>query len=63
MKHLTDRNVGNVTHMFCAIKYSIKLDFASQVLLIHAIIPCLFETTASNIIKEILKETQECELD
>jgi len=61
MQHLKDRNVSYFTHMFCAIKYAIKLYFASQVLLVHAFIPCLFETTASDIIKGILKETQECE--
>ena len=61
MKHLTDRNVGYFTHMFCAVKYSVKLYYASQVLLIHSIVPCLFETTASNIIKSIIKETEECE--
>ena len=57
MKHLQERNIGYFAHLFCAVKYSIKLYFASQVLLVHAIIPCLFETTASDIIKEIIKET------
>ena len=57
MKHLKDRNVGYFSHMFCAIKYAIKLYFASQILLVHAFIPFLFETTATDIIKEILEET------
>lgn len=57
MQHLKDRNVSYFAHMFCAIKYAIKLYFASQVLLIHAIVPSLFETTASDIIKGILQET------
>ncbi len=57
MKHLKDRNIGYFSHLLCAIKYSFRLYFASQVLLIHAIIPSLFETTASDIIKEIIKET------
>ena len=57
MQHLKDRNTGYFAHMFCAAKYAIQLYFASQVLLVHAIVPCLFETTASDIIKGILKET------
>ena len=59
MQHLKDRNISYFTHMFCAIKYSIKLYFASQLLLIHAIVPWLFETTASDIIKDIIKETDQ----
>ena len=58
MQHLKDKNTSYFAHMFCAVKYSLKLYFASQVLLIHAIIPSLFETTASDIIKDIIKETQ-----
>lgn len=57
MQHLKDKNVSYLAHMFCAIKYAIKLYFASQILLVHAIIPSLFETTASDIIKGIIKET------
>jgi len=57
MQHLKDKNVNYFMHMFCAIKYALKLYFASQVLLIHAIIPSLFETTASDIIRKILEET------
>tara|TARA_B100000575_G_C22717749_1_gene431904 strand:- start:135 stop:317 length:183 start_codon:yes stop_codon:yes gene_type:complete len=57
MQHLKDRNVSYFGHMFCATKYAIKLYLASQVLLIHAIVPSLFETTASDIIKGILQET------
>jgi hypothetical protein len=63
MKHLKDRDIGYFTHMLCALKYSIKLYFASQVLLIHAIVPSLFETTASDIIKKILEETSKCSTD
>tara|TARA_Y100001938_G_C8100692_1_gene441480 strand:- start:9711 stop:9899 length:189 start_codon:yes stop_codon:yes gene_type:complete len=55
-RHLEDKKTGYFSHMFCAIKYSIKLYFASQILLIHAIFPCFFETTASDIMKEIIKE-------
>ena len=57
-KHLKDANMGYFAHMLCACKYAIKLYVASQVLLVHAILPFLFETTASDIIKGILKETQ-----
>lgn len=55
--HLEDAKMGYFSHMFCAVKYSIKLYCASQILLIHALIPCLFETTASDIMKNILKES------
>ena len=54
--HLEDAKMGYFPHLFCAVKYSIKLYCASQILLVHALIPCLFETTAFNIMKGILKE-------
>jgi hypothetical protein len=54
--HLKDAKMGYFSHMFCAIKYSIKLYCASQILLVHALIPCLFETTASSIMKNILED-------
>ena len=56
-RHLEDSKMGYFSHMFCAVKYSIKLYYASQILLVHALIPCLFEKTASNIMKSILEET------
>ena len=55
--HLEDTKMGYFSHMIRAIKFSIKLYCASQILLVHALIPCLFETTASNIMRGILKET------
>ncbi len=57
-RHLEENNQGYFMHMFCATKYAIKLYVASQILIVHAIFPFLFETTASDIIKDILKETQ-----
>ena len=57
-RHLDENNQGYFAHMFCATKYAIKLYIASQILIVHAILPFLFETTASSIIKGILKETQ-----
>jgi len=56
-RHLEDSKMGYFSHLFCAVKYSIKLYCASQILLIHALIPCLFETTATNVMKSILEET------
>jgi hypothetical protein len=57
-RHLKDTKMGYFAHMLCACKYALKLYVASQVLLVHAILPFLFESTASDIIKSILKETQ-----
>ena len=56
--HLKNTNKGYFSHMYTAIRYSLKLYLASQALVIHALIPCLFETTASTIIKSIIEETK-----
>jgi len=61
LRHLKDRNIGYFPHWCCAVGYSIKLYVASQVLLIHAFLPFLFETTATDIIKGIINETDQCQ--
>lgn len=57
-RHLQVIKKSYAQHLYSALRYSLKLYVASQVLLIHAIIPCLFETTATDIIKSILEETE-----
>jgi len=44
-------------HMAFALRFSFKLFVAAFAALIHAIIPCLFEKTASKIIAELYERT------
>jgi hypothetical protein len=44
-------------HMAFAAKFSAKLFLAGGAALVHAVIPCLFEKTASTIIAELYAKT------
>ena len=52
-KHLKDRNVPYLSHFKIALATAVQLQFAAIALFIHAIIPCCFETTGSNIIRKL----------
>ena len=54
MKHLNEINLSYWEHMRLALINSVKLLVASIVLTIHAVIPCIFTSTSSKIIKNIL---------
>lgn len=45
-------------HMFFAGRFAGLLFVAGGAALVHALIPCLFETTASRIIKTLYERTQ-----
>ena len=44
-------------HMLFALTFSARLFLAAFAALVHALIPCLFEKTASNIIAELYHRT------
>ena len=46
-----------VQHMIFAARFSLKLFGAGAAALIHAVIPCLFERTASRMIAEMYAKT------
>ena len=52
-KHPKDVNETYVEHMWCAIKFAVKLECLAFCALVHAIFPFWFEHTASNGIKEL----------
>jgi|TARA_B110000211_G_scaffold222827_1_gene271940 hypothetical protein len=53
--HLKDVNENGIEHMWHAIIVAFRLQLLVPVLLIHAIIPSMFTTTGSNVMKDILK--------
>ena len=52
-KHPNSVNETYLEHMWCAIKFSFKLECLACCAFIHAIFPFLFETTASDGIKKL----------
>ena len=54
--HLKDTNEGYFQHMVCAAKYGIRMILAGIACIIHAIIPDLFVTTASDTMKNIIAD-------
>ena len=53
IKHPKEVNETYLQHMWCAIKFSVKLEFLSWCAFIHAIFPFCCKTTASDGIKEL----------
>ena len=51
--HLKDINMTYYEHLICALGYAGKLMLASFTLIIHAFLPNIFVTTASDIVKNI----------
>ena len=52
-KHPSLVNETYLEHMWCAVKFFIKLQLLSFVALIHSVFPFLFEFTASNGVKKL----------
>ena len=52
-KHPKSVNETYFEHMWCAMKFSVKLECLSFAVLIHSVFPFLFEYTASRGIKEL----------
>ena len=52
-KHPKEVNETYLEHMWCAIKFSFKLECLAFAAFIHALFPFLCETTASDGIKEL----------
>ena len=52
-KHPKKVNETYLEHMWCAIKFSCKLEYLAFCAFIHAIFPFLCETTASDGIKKL----------
>ena len=52
-KHPKSVDETYLQHMWCAIKFSIKLNYLSYIALVHSVFPFLFKTTASDGIKEL----------
>ena len=52
-KHPKEVNETYLEHMWCAIKFSAKLEYLSCCAFIHAIFPFWFKTKASDGIKEL----------
>ena len=52
-KHPKEVNVTYFEHMWCAIKFSFKLECLACCAFIHAIFPFLCETTASDGVKKL----------
>jgi len=53
--HLKDVDENGIQHMWHAIMVAFKLQLLVPALLIHAIIPSMFTTTGTNVMKDILK--------
>ena len=52
-KHPKEVNETYLQHMWCALKFSCKLEFLSWCAFVHAIFPFWFKTTASDGIKKL----------
>ena len=52
-KHPHSVNETYLEHMWCAVKFFIKLQLLSFVALVHSVFPFLFEFTASNGVKKL----------
>ena len=55
MKHLRDINKTYFEHFRGAIYYASVLLFLAMTLIVHAIIPCVFVTTASDNLEKLFK--------
>ena len=55
MKHLKDVNKTYFQHMVGAFKYVIFLHIIGIKLIIHAFVPCVLETAASDDLQKLIK--------
>jgi len=53
LSHLKENNMTYASHMLRAMKISACMALGCVACMIHAVIPCLFETTASDIAEKI----------
>ena len=56
MKHLKNNNLTYLQHLKQALGYFAEIQVAAICVLIHAVLPFLFEGTASRIIKKLAEE-------
>ncbi|UWQ94063.1 DUF6356 family protein [Gymnodinialimonas sp. 57CJ19] len=57
LDHPADVDESYLEHMAFAGKFSVKLFAAAGAAAVHALIPCLFEKTASKLIAEMYAKT------
>ena len=55
-KHLKEHNISYESHLKRTISISCRMIYGGIAILIHGVYPSLFETTASNIIKDLHTE-------
>ena len=60
MKHLDEVNETYWEHFRCAIYFSGVMLKLSIICAVHSLIPCVFETTASERLDKLLSEMQRC---
>lgn len=61
VRHPEENNMTYIQHLFRAWSISFKLSIALFALLIHGLIPSLFETTGTDCIKSLYEEIKEHE--
>jgi hypothetical protein len=54
-RHLKENNMTYFEHMFFASTYGFIALLSGLYLLVHAILPCFFQDTGSNLIKKLNK--------
>tara|TARA_R100000541_G_scaffold1705_5_gene6579 strand:+ start:7175 stop:7381 length:207 start_codon:yes stop_codon:yes gene_type:complete len=54
--HLNEVNETAIDHMYNAVTIAVKLQALVPLLLVHSVVPSLFTTTASDTMKDILKD-------
>lgn len=58
-KHPSASKETYLEHLFTALKYSIRLSWASTAVFIHAFFPFVHQNTASSICRDILGDVQD----
>ena len=53
--HLKENNMSYYEHMLFAVAYGCTAMLAGICLIIHAILPCFFQYTGSNLVKKLVK--------
>jgi len=54
-KHPNSNGMGYFKHMYYSLKFAIMLFFASLKAIVHALLPFLFSTSTSDVIRDIDK--------
>ena len=58
-EHPKSMNETYLQHLLCASTYGVRMVFVGVAAIIHAIFPFLFETTTSDLAKEIVSNVDE----